>query len=184
VFTLAADLMVGTAPAERAGARSGISETSSEFGGALGSIGTAVYRGGIAEAVPAGVPPELAEAARDSLGGALEVAGRLPAEAGAALFAAASEAFTRGLQLVAEASTGLADVIAVLAAAMLRQLPPDPTYDGGPTKSVCSTSPQRPRRSIQDEPPRQGRAVETSRRFSSAARLLRRDTMPPCSSCR
>jgi DHA2 family multidrug resistance protein-like MFS transporter len=131
VFTLAADLMVGAAPAERAGAASGISETSSEFGGALGiamlgSIGTAVYRGGIAEAVPAGVPPELAEAARDSLGGALEVAGRLPAEAGAALFAAASEAFTQGLQLVAAASTGLAAVIAVVAAVMLRRLPPNP----------------------------------------------------------
>jgi DHA2 family multidrug resistance protein-like MFS transporter len=135
VFTLAADLMVGGAPAERAGAASGISETSSEtsseFGGALGiavlgSIGTAVYRGGIADTVPAGVPPEFAEAARDSLGGALEVAGRLPAEAGAALFAAASEAFTQGLQLVAAASTGLAAVIAVLAAVMLRRLPPNP----------------------------------------------------------
>ena len=36
VFTLAADLMVSTAPPERAGAAAGISETSSEFGGALG----------------------------------------------------------------------------------------------------------------------------------------------------
>jgi DHA2 family multidrug resistance protein-like MFS transporter len=48
--TLATDLMVGTAPPDRAGAASGISETSSEFGGALGIailgvIGTAVYRG-------------------------------------------------------------------------------------------------------------------------------------------
>jgi DHA2 family multidrug resistance protein-like MFS transporter len=41
---------VGSAPPERAGAASGISETSSELGGALGlallgTIGTAVYRG-------------------------------------------------------------------------------------------------------------------------------------------
>ncbi|MGH2847532.1 MAG: MFS transporter, partial [Thermoleophilaceae bacterium] len=62
VFTLAADLMVGTAPPERAGAAAGISETSSEFGGALGiavlgAIGTAVYRSQVAGAVPAGVPP-------------------------------------------------------------------------------------------------------------------------------
>ncbi len=47
VFTLATDLMVGTAPPERAGAASAIAETGSEFGGALGiailgSIGTAV----------------------------------------------------------------------------------------------------------------------------------------------
>ena len=36
LFTLAADLAVGSAPPERAGAASGISETSSELGGALG----------------------------------------------------------------------------------------------------------------------------------------------------
>ena len=52
VYTLAADIMVGAAPPERAGAAAGISETSSEFGGALGiailgAIGTAVYRGEI-----------------------------------------------------------------------------------------------------------------------------------------
>ncbi|MGH2618372.1 MAG: MFS transporter, partial [Thermomicrobiales bacterium] len=49
VITLATDIVVGTAPPERAGAASGVSETSAEFGGALGiavlgSIGTAVYR--------------------------------------------------------------------------------------------------------------------------------------------
>src|SRR5262249_44137457 len=52
VYTLAADLIVGAAPAERAGAAAGISETSSEFGGALGiatlgAAGAAVYRGQI-----------------------------------------------------------------------------------------------------------------------------------------
>src|SRR5712671_4098485 len=51
VFTLATDLIVGTAPPERAGAAAAISETGSELGGALGiailgSIGTAVYRKG------------------------------------------------------------------------------------------------------------------------------------------
>ena len=56
VFTLATDLMVGTAPPERAGAASAIAETGAEFGGALGIavlglIGTAVYR----SEVPAGV---------------------------------------------------------------------------------------------------------------------------------
>ena len=62
VFTLAADLVVGAAPPERAGAASGISETSSEFGGALGiavlgSVATAIYRSQVTDAVPAGVPP-------------------------------------------------------------------------------------------------------------------------------
>src|SRR5919106_5817446 len=48
VFTLANDFIIGSAPPERAGAASAISETCSEFGGALGiailgSIGTAIY---------------------------------------------------------------------------------------------------------------------------------------------
>jgi MFS transporter, DHA2 family, multidrug resistance protein len=49
VVTLATDLIVGSAPPEQAGAASAISETSSEFGAALGiavlgSVGIAVYR--------------------------------------------------------------------------------------------------------------------------------------------
>ena len=36
VITLATDVIVGSAPPERAGAASGLSETSAEFGGALG----------------------------------------------------------------------------------------------------------------------------------------------------
>ena len=72
-----------SAPPERAGAASGISETSSELGGALGiailgTIGTAVYREQMADALPAECPPEAAETARDTLGGAVAVAERLP----------------------------------------------------------------------------------------------------------
>src|SRR2546422_775736 len=57
------DLIVGSAPVERAGAASAISETSSELGGALGiavlgSIGVAVYRDMMATGIPIGVPPE------------------------------------------------------------------------------------------------------------------------------
>ena len=49
VITMATELIVSSAPQEKAGAASGISETSGEFGGALGiallgSIGTALYR--------------------------------------------------------------------------------------------------------------------------------------------
>ncbi|MGH3013545.1 MAG: MFS transporter, partial [Gaiellaceae bacterium] len=83
VFTLATDLVVGTAPPERAGSAAALSETSSELGGALGiatlgSIGTALYRAQVDDAVPAGVPPEEAEAARDTLGGGVSAADRLP----------------------------------------------------------------------------------------------------------
>jgi MFS transporter, DHA2 family, multidrug resistance protein len=83
VITLATDLIVGSAPPERAGAASGISETGAEFGGALGiavlgSIGVAVYRDRLSDAVPAAVPPEQADAARDTLGGATEAAEQFP----------------------------------------------------------------------------------------------------------
>src|SRR4029079_9606084 len=60
VLTLPTDRIVGSAPPERAGAASGISETAVELGGALGisvlgSIGIALYRTDIAKALPAGL---------------------------------------------------------------------------------------------------------------------------------
>jgi MFS transporter, DHA2 family, multidrug resistance protein len=123
--TLATDILVGTAPPEHAGAASGISETSSEFGGALGiavlgSIGTAVYRSQVADALPAGVPPESAEAARDTLGGAVGAADELPDQLGAELLDAAREAFTQGLQLAAVMSAAIVLGMAILAVVLLR----------------------------------------------------------------
>ena len=93
-FTLATDLIVGTAPQERAGAASAISETSAELGGALGiavlgSIGAAVYRSTVIGTIPSAVPKKMAEAARDTLGGALALAERLPHRLGAELIAGA-----------------------------------------------------------------------------------------------
>jgi MFS transporter, DHA2 family, multidrug resistance protein len=125
VDTLAADLTVGAAPPERAGAASALSETSAELGGALGiavlgSVGTAVYRGQMTDAIPAGTPPPAAEAARDTLGGAVAAAGDLPAQVGAALLDAARQAFTQGLQVTAAVSAALAVAVAVLTAALLR----------------------------------------------------------------
>jgi DHA2 family multidrug resistance protein-like MFS transporter len=127
VFTLTTDLVVGSAPPERAGAASAISETSAEFGGALGiaifgSIGIAVYRSAMAGAVPAGVPPEAAESARSTLGGALVIAGQLPGQLGPELVTAASEAFVQGLQVAAALSAVGAIGIAILVLAMLRQV--------------------------------------------------------------
>lgn len=127
LFTLTVDLIVGSAPPERAGAASGISETAAELGGAVGiavfgSIGVAVYRTAMAGA-GAGVPPEALAAAHDTLGGALSVSAQLPGPLGAQLLADAREAFTRGVQLVAAlAAAGLLG-LAVFAAATLRRVP-------------------------------------------------------------
>lgn len=124
--TLATDLMVGTAPPERAGAASSISETSSEFGGALGiavlgSIASAVYRDRVAGVLPAGVPPEAAVAARDTVGGAVAAAGGLPDPLGAELLGASRTAFTLGLYAAALTSAAIALGVAVLV--LLRGVP-------------------------------------------------------------
>src|SRR5829696_2368760 len=127
VGTLATDIIVGSAPPERAGVASGISETSAELGGALGiavlgSIGTAVYRSEVADGFPDGVPPEAAEAARDTLGGAVAAADQLPDWVGTELLDAAREAFTQALQLTAITSAVIVLGMAILAAVLLRHV--------------------------------------------------------------
>jgi DHA2 family multidrug resistance protein-like MFS transporter len=129
VFTATTELIVGSAPPERAGAASGISETGAELGGALGiailgSIGVAIYRGGLGDALPAGIPDAAATAARDTLGGAVAVAAQLPGELGAALLVAARDSFIQGLRLTAALSAVLAVGIAVLATVLLRAVRP------------------------------------------------------------
>jgi DHA2 family multidrug resistance protein-like MFS transporter len=125
VFTLATDLIVGTAPPERAGAAAAISETGSEFGGALGiailgSIGAAVYRSRMADGIPNGVPPHAVEAARETLGGAVAAAEPLHDPLGAELLEAARDAFTRSLELSAAISAAIVLALAVAAAVLLR----------------------------------------------------------------
>ena len=137
VGTLATDIIVGSAPPERAGAASGISETSAELGGALGiavlgSIGTAVYRREVAGAVPADVPPDAASAARDTLGGAVAAAEELSDPLGGDLLDAAREAFTQALELSAITSAAIVLGVAILAAAVLRDVHTDSGPEGQP----------------------------------------------------
>src|SRR5262249_56905232 len=99
VFTVTTDLVVSSAPPERAGAASGISETGAELGGALGiavlgSIGVAIYRGQLAGALPPGIPGPATAAPQDTLPGAVGAAHPPPRQAGAALLRAAPGAFT------------------------------------------------------------------------------------------
>ena len=127
VAGMATELIVGAAPPERAGAASGISETSSEFGGALGiavlgSIGTAVYRGRMEEAVPAGVPAAAADAARDTAGGAAAASEELPLGLAAALLEAGQDAFTAALEAAAITSAVVSAFAAVLVVVLLRRI--------------------------------------------------------------
>jgi DHA2 family multidrug resistance protein-like MFS transporter len=126
VFTLAIDMIVGVAPPERAGAASAVAETAAEFGGAVGiaafgSLGVAVYRSGMSDSVPVGVPVEAAAAARDTLGAAVETAVRLPDMLGSALVDTARDAFIQGVHLSAGISALGALGLAVLAVTLLRR---------------------------------------------------------------
>jgi DHA2 family multidrug resistance protein-like MFS transporter len=151
IFTLANDLIIGSAPPERAGAASGMSETCAELNGALGialfgSLGVAVYRSAMPSALP-GVPAESLEAARSTLGGAVALAEQLPAQVSAPLLEAARIAFTQGMQLGAAISTAGAIALAVFAAITLRHartggqgdahaagaIPAAPVASAGPT---------------------------------------------------
>nr|WP_216853575.1 MFS transporter [Phytoactinopolyspora halotolerans] len=101
---LVTDIVVGSAPPEKAGSASSMSETSGEFGIAtgvavLGSLGTALYRGQVE--VPEGAPAEVADATRDTLAGAVSAADHLPADLVGQLLGPAREAFTDGLNTVA-----------------------------------------------------------------------------------
>jgi DHA2 family multidrug resistance protein-like MFS transporter len=138
VFTLATDLIVGAAPPERAGAASAIAETSSELGGALGiailgSIVTAIYRSAMVSTIPAGVPHQAANAARDTLGGALAVTEQLPDETGAALLGTAREAFGQAFETTVIICAAVALAAAMLAAILLRDVGNEPHSepDGG-----------------------------------------------------
>ena len=140
VITLATELIVGSAPPEQAGAATGISETSGELGGALGiailgSIGTAVYRTEVADLIPAGVPEAAADAARDTLGGAMEIAQTLPAELAAAFVAAAQTAFVDAIHFVAAVAVVGAAITAIGAAIALWKVPArsgPPAEEGAP----------------------------------------------------
>jgi DHA2 family multidrug resistance protein-like MFS transporter len=143
VFIVATDLIIGTAPAERAGSASAISETGAEFGGAfgiaiLGSIGTAIYRSELADAVPAGVPPEVADAARDTLGGALAAAGELPGQLGGAFVEGARDAFIQGLHVATTVGAAVALAIAILVLATLRHVRAGGASEGAEEERTAS----------------------------------------------
>jgi DHA2 family multidrug resistance protein-like MFS transporter len=146
VFGLTTELIVSSAPRERAGAATGISETGAELGGALGiailgSLGVAIYRGEVADRLPSSVPAEAAATARDTLGSAIEVAGRLPDQLGDQLASAAREAFVAGMQATSGVAAAIAIGLAVLAWLALRSQASPPA---APSEEAEQGAPERP----------------------------------------
>ncbi|MBF8221856.1 MFS transporter [Halomonas sp. 328] len=123
IAALGTDLVVGAAPADKAGSASAMSEMVQELGLALGvallgSLATLVYRLQIADRIPEQMTVEVAEALGDSLWAALSVAERLPAD----LLVEAQVAFVAGLSVTALVGGIGALGLALLATLALRHV--------------------------------------------------------------
>jgi MFS transporter, DHA2 family, multidrug resistance protein len=124
VGTLGTDLVVGSAPVERAGAAAGVSETSTELGGALGiallgSLGTAIYRHDIGA-----LPARASRTAGQTLGGAVDAATALPHPLADRLLASAHAAYVQGLHIAAITASALAGAIAIVALSLIGRRAP------------------------------------------------------------
>jgi DHA2 family multidrug resistance protein-like MFS transporter len=121
--TLSNDLILASVPPAKAGAASAVSETAYELGAVLGtavlgSILGAAYRLGVH--VPAGLPPEAAARARETLGGAADAAAHLPADAASALLDSAHRAFDSGVAYTSAIGAALLVAAAVVVHRALR----------------------------------------------------------------
>ncbi|CCQ14214.1 MFS-type efflux pump [Rhodococcus sp. AW25M09] len=124
--TLNSDIVLTAAAPEKAGAASALSETGAELGGAvgiaiLGTIGSTVYRNGMEDAIPAGTPAEIADPARETIGGAVAVADYLPEPFASQLTDVAHSSFIDGFNLAAGTSAVLMAVSAVAIFVLLRR---------------------------------------------------------------
>lgn len=124
--TISNELILSSAPAEKAGAASAVSETAYELGAVLGTavlggLITAFYRGALI--VPAGVPADAARAAEETLAGAYTAAQGLPDALGTALWDAASTAFGSGVMVTSLIGAGLVVLAGAIAAVTLRKAP-------------------------------------------------------------
>jgi DHA2 family multidrug resistance protein-like MFS transporter len=124
---LCTEMVVSSVPPQKAGAASAMSETSAEFGIAMGiavfgSVATAVYRGEVT--VPEQVPAEAAALTTDSMAGALQASGTLPGPLADDVVATARDAFSSGLHTVAVIGAVIVVVFAVVGMIALRRIRP------------------------------------------------------------
>jgi EmrB/QacA subfamily drug resistance transporter len=126
----ATESIMGALPRAKAGVGSAVNDTTRELGGALGvaiigSILSSLYDARLVDRAGGDVP----EAAKDSVGSALAVAGRIGGPQGDALADAAREAFVHGMTRASIVTAAFAAVGAVVA---LRWLPARAPGDAEP----------------------------------------------------
>jgi len=122
----ATESIMGSLPPAKAGVGSAMNDTTRQVGGALGvavigSVLATYYRPGVTSRLAAlGLPKAVVSVARDSVGGAVVAAGRLPAPIGDAVAAAARAEFVSALRIAVLAA---AIVIALAAGVVFAFLP-------------------------------------------------------------
>ncbi|WP_350349598.1 MFS transporter [Agromyces sp. G08B096] len=124
--TVSNELILSSAPAAKAGAASAVSETAYELGAVLGttvlgSILAAHYASALV--VPNGLTAAQAEAARETLAGAMATAEALPDTVAAALQTSAAAAFDGGVVVTSLIGVALMAAAALVAALTLGRTP-------------------------------------------------------------
>lgn len=123
--TVSNELVIASAPPEKAGAASGVSETAYELGAVLGTatlgtVLTASYRSSVV--LPDGLTGVQQQAAGETLGGAATVAEQLPGDLAGALMESARHAFDSGVGVAAWIGVGLIVAAMLVAAIGLRRV--------------------------------------------------------------
>jgi len=123
--TVSNELVIASAPPEKAGAASGVSETAYELGAVLGTatlgtVLTASYRSSVV--LPDGLTAAQQQAAGETLGGAANVAAQLPGDLAGALMDSARHAFDSGVGVAAWIGVGLIVAAMLVAAIGLRRI--------------------------------------------------------------
>jgi MFS transporter, DHA2 family, multidrug resistance protein len=162
VFTIGNDMIIGAAPAERAGAASAIAETASEFCGALGiavfgSVGLALYRHSLAAHMPGSTPEAVSSAAMATIGGAVTAANALPAPVGEALLTASRAAFGNALQVTAVLGALVLLAASAMSARILRTARPRSTPSDA--VALASRSAVKPRGKDKCRPQTRGKPI-------------------------
>ena len=122
--TVTNDLIISTAPADKAGAASAVSETAYEIGAVLGTavLGTILataYRSHVV--VPDALVGSARTAAQETLGGAVSAASDLGGAAGRALLESARAAFDSGVTVTGAVAAVLMLVAAAASVVMLKR---------------------------------------------------------------
>ncbi|MFY7067054.1 MFS transporter [Nocardiopsis changdeensis] len=137
LLALSTDMVVSSAPPERTGTASGMSETGAEFGAAMGiatfgSLGAAIYASRVGGLLPEGLSAEEAESAQGSFAGLIGVVEGLSGPLADQVLAAGREAFMSGMNAVMLVSALLMLGTAGMVVVLLRHLPPIGHEDGAP----------------------------------------------------